>query len=538
MTRFSTSGLCDEPARFVAKLQALASAAPHRSDADRETSEVGRTATPRRLSVEQLCARYENDDVHAEHVTRLALKLFDATHRWLGMSRDDRGLLEAASRLHDVAYRVDPVHHPERGAEIAWCEGVKGFSSDERACIAAIILLCAGKWKTVSRHPIVKSLREPRQAMQLGVYLRIAEGLDWAHVQDAAIVGVKRSSRQIRVRVRSDWFPANLARADQKADLWREVFPLDIRFVREKSRHPRPMVEPGMPALEAARRMLSVQYKTILADVEGAIMGEDIEPLHRIRVAIRRLRCLLRTFRRFLPNTDRIDEVLGSLGNALGPARDLDVWVSFLRSEEVSLVVPDTPRWRALVRHQQQVRRLQLPTVRRELRGARFPALRRGMATLLRAQLPSLLGAGLAVRLEQFAAKKFRKELRHVRELGSLRRSSSPKKLHRLRVALRRARYLGEFFGPVLGNSADKLTRRLHRVEKPLAAMHDLDVGLALLRQSGPAAPRAFVDLVATRREAQRSRIEPAWQQLVKLQKKARRELRAARPAMRGGSTV
>jgi CHAD domain-containing protein len=279
--------------------------------------------------------------------------------------------------------------------------------------------------------------------------------------------------------------------------------------------------------LEAARRLLSVQYKTILADVDGAVVGDDPEHLHRIRVALRRLRSLLRVFRKCLPDTGPIDETLGLLGRALGPARDLDVWVEFLRSEEITAATQGNRRWRTFVQYHEQVRRLQLPTVLRELGRARLNALRRRMAKLLRTQLPVLLCAPPPVALEELAAKKFLKELRGVRDLAALRHSSSPEKLHRLRVALRRARYLGEFFGPVLGKSAGRLTRRLHQVEKPLAQIHDLDVGLSFIQHSGPAAPRVFAVLLQARREHQQHTIELAWYRLVELEKRTRRELQA-----------
>lgn len=511
MNEFESSRICDEPVSFAAKLQALAVPAPQPAPVP-----VEQIAGTRRQSVEQLCVRFENENVHTEHVTRLALRLFDATHRWLGVPRDDRALLEAAGRLHDVAYRFDPVHHRERSAEIALNEGLPGFSTDERACIAAIILLHGGNWKNQPRQP---------RAMQLGAFLRIADGLDWGHLQDAEIVGVKKFRKSVRVSVRSDWFAGNLARADQKADLWREMFPLEIRFVLVKSRRPRPIVEPELHVLEAARRLLSVQYKTIVAGVDGAVVGDDPEHLHRVRVAIRRLRSLLQTFRKYLPETSPIDEALRLFGDALGPARDLDVWMAFLRSEEIATAVQSNRRWRAFVRHHEQVRQLQLPTVRRELRGARFNTLRRRTAKLLRTQLPFLRCARAPLTLEEFAVKKFLKGLRRVRDLASLRHSSSPEKQHRLRVALRRARYLGEFFGPVLGKSAGKLTRRLHQAEKPLAQIHDLDVGLSLIQQSGPAAPRVFRELLRTRREQQRDVIERAWPRLIASEKKTRREL-------------
>jgi CHAD domain-containing protein len=458
------------------------------------------------MNIDQLCARYGNENAHTEHVTRLALQLFDATHRVLGIPRADRLLLQAAGRLHDVAYRIDPVHHRERSAEIARRARLPEFSTEERKCIAAIILLHGGNWKRYSVEP---------RALHLGAILRVADGLDWGHLQDVAIVSTKQFRKLIRVNVSADWLPANVVRADEKADLWREVFPVGIRLVRVKARQSRPILEPDLHVLEAARRLLSVQYKIILADVDGAIAGEDPEPLHRIRVAIRRLRSLLRAFRKYLPDTDPIDDSLRYFGDTLGPARDLDVWVEFLRETTI-----ENRRWRAFVQHHEQLRRLQLPTVRRELRGARFNAFRRRMAMLLRVQLPALISAESPVSLEELAGRKFRKEIRRARELAGSRHSSAPEKLHRLRVELRRARYLGEFFGPVLGAEAGKLTRRLHQAEKPLAQIHDVDVGWALAQKSGPAMPRVFAGTLQIRREEQRRLIEPAWQRFAALAKK------------------
>ena len=482
----------------------------------REPVAVELVEKARRLSAEQLCAHYQNENAHTEHVTRLALQLFDATHRALGLPASDRVLLEQAGRLHDVAYRVDPVHHRERSAEIALREGLPGYSTDDGACIAAIMLCHSGNWDEV-----------PPRARQLGAFLRIADGLDWGHVQDAQIVGVKRLRKSIRVRVRCDWFAGNVMRADAKADLWRAVFPVGIEFVLARSRRPRPMIARRLHLLEAARRLLSVQYKIILADVDGAIVGDDIEHLHRIRVAIRRLRSVLRAFRKYLPDTGPIEETLAWLGDVLGPARDLDVWVAFLHDNEIAESLKGNRRWRSFVQHHEQVHRLQLPTVQRALRSARFHGLRRRMARLLRTQLPALVNGGTPVSLETLAAKKLRKELRSVNELGRLRHATSAEKLHRLRVALRRARYLGEFFEPVLGKNAGRLTRRLHQVEKPLAQIHDLDVGSALMQQSGPAAPRAFTAYLRARREHQQHLIELAWYRLAELEKRTRRELQS-----------
>jgi CHAD domain-containing protein len=338
-------------------------------------------------------------------------------------------------------------------------------------------------------------------------------------------VGVKKLRKAVRVNVRSDVFPPRLGRTDHKAALWRRVFPLEVKLERVKSLHPLGVFDPGEHPLEVARRLLSVQYKTIITNVDGAIAGEDPEHLHRIRVAIRRLRGLLRVFRKCMPDTAPINETLRQLGDVLGPPRDLDVWVAFLQSDEVADQLKGNRRWPAFVQHHEQVRRLQQPTVRRELHGARFMAMRSRLATLLHVQRPPLLEAGRSMTLEALVAKRLLKEMRRVRDLAPQRHKDEPEKLHRLRVALRRARYVGESFGPVLGKAAGKLTSRLHQVEKPLAEIHDLEVGLSLIQHSGPLPPRAFSELLRAREEDQRRLVEPAWKRYAELEKKALREM-------------
>jgi CHAD domain-containing protein len=478
----------------------------------------------RRRSVAELRARYEVETAHSDHVTRLALQLFDATHAWLGVPEVDRPILEAAAQLHDVAYALDPVRHLRRGAELVWREGLTGFTTAQCARVVATMLCHSGKWSSQLQHPVFQQIRDPQSCLQLGALLRVADGLDWGHVQDASVVSARRGRGRITVRVASDWFPDNLKRASAKADLWRAVFPLDLRLERVIRGRPRPLCDPDVPTLEAARRLLSVQYKTILANREGAVAGRDPEYLHRLRVALRRLRNLLRVFRKQLPAVQPLEEALRGLGKVLGTARDLDVWVDFLRSEELSVLMQGQQRWPAFVEHFEQLRQLQLPAVRRELRAPGFQRLRRRMAVLVRRELPALLPPARPRPLPVVARKQFRKELRRVHQWAEWRHSPSPEELHQWRGALRRARYVGEFFRAVLGPTARRVTRRLHAVEKPLAQVHDLDVGRAWMEQSGPAAPPVFVDWLRTRREQQYRRIAPAWRRFATLEKKVRHE--------------
>jgi len=466
-------------------------------------------------TIAELCRKYHNESVHTEHVTALALSLFDKTRARLKIPGADRRLLEAAARLHDVGYSVNPLHHVEASAQIVLQEGVKGYREKQPTLIAAIMLLHGGKLVEAVRHPLLEELTDSQRdrVLRLGAFLRLADGLDYGHIQNATITDVQVGRKNVEARVASPLFSHNLVRADRKADLWRRAFPLEIRLVPDES-GARPLVSADLPPAEAARRLLSLQYKTILANIDGTLDGSDVEPLHRIRVATRRM---LQVFRKHLPreSAEFIDEALRELGRELGPARDLDVWIDFLRTDAARQPLTASRLWQPFLHHQLRCRYLQDATVRRSLRGAHFGALRHHAARLLRAEVPLLLETAPANEvLESLARRKFTKAARRVRKQAHLRHSNASAKLHRLRGMLRQARYVGEFFAPLLDPGDRKLTQRLHEVEQDLARIHDIDIALEEFLPEGPTSPRALVQQLLKRRQRALDDIARAWKRL------------------------
>jgi CHAD domain-containing protein len=462
-----------------------------------------------RLSVDQLCAAYDNEDVHTEHVTSLALHLFDRTRVALGLPASAWRLLEAASRLHDAGYSFDPVHHVQAGAEIVLEEGIKGFSRPQCEQITQIMVRHSGKANT-SEVPV--------RLAQLAAFLRIGDGLDYSHAQTAKIVGIRRTKRTIFVTVRSDAFPQCLARADRKADLWRAVFPYGIQFVAAATTKgkPDPLVHGNLPIIEAARRLLWIQFKTIIVNLDAAVAGETSEPLHDIRVAIRRLRSLLRVFRKYLPDQSRqeTEEFLAEISEEIGPVRDLDEWMDLLQSTQIRSITARSRLFPAYVSHHQQRRQLAYATVRRCLRGRHFASQRLKINRLLREELPRLAKTEPPGSLSKFTAKQLDKAFRRALKHKRLRRSTSPKELHELRIALRKPRYLAEFFAPVLGAATAKLAKRLHQVERVLGGIHDVDMGMEHLAHEGPLPPRALVADLEQQREQNLSKLDKVWRRL------------------------
>ncbi len=474
------------------------------------------------LSLDQLCAKYDNEDIHTEHVTALAVQLFDATRRWLGLPRADRRLLIAAARLHDIGYRVDPPQHPSVSRTIVRRAGLTGFRAEQRRLIADIIPLHSGDWDQAVH-------RLPHRVLALGALLRVADGLDNGHIQDARIVNVERTAGIIRVAVHSPHFPFNVIKADRKADLWRKVFPVDIRFAAA-SGPGEPLLRPDLPVAEAARRLMSLQLKTIAINVDGVIDDTDPRALHDVRVAVRRLRLLLDVFSKRLPPSSRrsIDVALRELNHSLSPVRDLGVWMAYWEDPAVQRALARNRLWQTFVPYQQQRRRAQLAAARRGLRSAAFTTARAQMIRLLRTELPRRARLEPPGNLPRRAARKWKKTWRRALELGRLRHAAAPEEIHRLRRALRQARYLGEFFGPLLG--LEKLTRRIHAAERALAQIHDVDVALAHNRETGLNPPRVLLAQLRERRRQGVKQSETAWQRLTApaFQRRAKRAFKTA----------
>ncbi|MDW8343352.1 MAG: CHAD domain-containing protein [Verrucomicrobiae bacterium] len=242
------------------------------------------------------------------------------------------------------------------------------------------------------------------------------------------------------------------------------------------------------------------------------------EALRQVRVAVRRLRLLRRIFRKQLPAelADAIDEGLAELGRALGPARDLDVWLEWLQREDTRRALGRHRLWEPLVEHFRRRRALEQAHVTRALRGAHFAALRLKLARLTRTELPARLqeSPGKPGALEKLAVRRWEKFLKRVRKRAKLRHSSSDEKLHELRVTMRRARYVGEFFAEILPKKEMRRARRLRQVEKLLGRVHDIQMALEHHLPSGPTAPRAVKRLLRREQMQLLDQVDALWDKI------------------------
>lgn len=240
--------------------------------------------------------------------------------------------------------------------------------------------------------------------------------------------------------------------------------------------------KPISPELAAyGAEQLRQRMLAVFVEMEGTRQGEDIEYLHRLRVASRRLRSALSLFGEAISPEDarRWTREVRSLTRALGPARDTDV---------------------------------QIDVVRDNLARQEDPALRRGVRRLLlrlsqrRDHLQDCVVSGLERFERSGVIEQMNKKLSRVPaskppyppELYSLAREAilhrltgflsyaefvpqpdRAEELHTMRIAAKRLRYTLENFLPLLDGAVEPHLKAAKQAQEALDAIHDCDVWLA-----------------------------------------------------------
>jgi CHAD domain-containing protein len=202
----------------------------------------------------------------------------------------------------------------------------------------------------------------------------------------------------------------------------------------------------------------------------------DAEVLHKLRVALRRLRSLLWAYRPLLDRNfdDKQRALFKYFASAAGRTRDWDILIELLN---------DT------------LHAKQAPTD--SLRAARNDALTSSRETLSDASIKTALREALKnanrqlntaherTPLSKFARKRLRsaEESLHKR----MRRASHAKRsdyaaYHEVRKAGKKVRYLLEFFEPLLPKKQLKSAKELKKIQKRFGALNDVVASEELLR--------------------------------------------------------
>ena len=247
------------------------------------------------------------------------------------------------------------------------------------------------------------------------------------------------------------------------------------------------VVTPDSSMGELAFAVLRRHLGVLLAREPGTRLGDDVEELHDMRVATRRLRAALDLFVDVLPaRATLLRSELGWLAGVLGTVRDLDVQLARMDEMDSWVAPADTTDPRSPLQELRRVleveRTGQRALMLEALESPRWERLASGLTTMARQgpskrqvaarQPAALIVPDLVAARHQAVAKAARKA----------KRTGIPDDFHRLRIRGKRLRYSLEFTSAVYGARTDRFVRRLAQLQDQLGLMQDAEVATNRLR--------------------------------------------------------
>ncbi|WP_219412911.1 CHAD domain-containing protein [Pseudonocardia nigra] len=230
------------------------------------------------------------------------------------------------------------------------------------------------------------------------------------------------------------------------------------------------------------RVALDRRLRALLRHDPSTRNGADMEDLHQMRVAVRRMRATLKAARPLLEATwaDGLRAELGRLGRALGPVRDLDVMLLRLRGEIATLPARERSAGEVLVDVLESERSAARAEMLAALDAPRYTALLERLADAIRLPLPT----PSATKARPELADLVRAEARTLRKAVERAGENPPDEaLHALRIHGKRLRYTGELAKPALGRPVKQLLVATEGLQEVLGDHQDACVAEQRIRE-------------------------------------------------------
>mgnify|MGYP001576361800 CR=1 FL=1 len=225
------------------------------------------------------------------------------------------------------------------------------------------------------------------------------------------------------------------------------------------------------PLSIAGGKLCRTYVNVLQVNTPGAVKGKDAEFVHRMRVAVRKLRFILRLWNPYLDTTisDRLREELRWLAGALGEVRDADVMAQRFETQLADSFF-SKPFKDFIAEKLSQKEVAARETLIAAITSDRYKQLLSSLTRLfdhaslqgknppLREQLPGFFSFAIK-KAGRYSGKK-----------------NDEKHLHPLRIAIKRLRYLTEFFGDCYQGKLKDHQRRLKKYQEILGAYCDAKV--------------------------------------------------------------
>jgi len=244
------------------------------------------------------------------------------------------------------------------------------------------------------------------------------------------------------------------------------------------------------PSADESYRLLAARYvrkqaKQISGQLQGIREAEDIEFVHRARVASRRLRAAMRVFADCFPRKQRKRwrKQIRRVTADLGQARDKDVQIEFLCGTLDALEARACYSGiaRLLVKLEKQRERLQ-KDVNQAVDRFQASGVLEDMLRKTKRMLTDAEARHVDVQSPYALAQTEQHVLRRLKQLlaqrDCLADPEAKQRHHAMRIAAKRLRYTLEIANPVYGEGLGEFVATTKKLQTQLGEIHDCDVWL------------------------------------------------------------
>lgn len=249
-------------------------------------------------------------------------------------------------------------------------------------------------------------------------------------------------------------------------------------------------LQPTDTLAEAGRKILGFHFARMLKHEPGTRQGEDIEALHNMRVATRRMRS---AFNIFGPAFSKkaikpLKEGLKETGGALGPVRDLDVFMEKL--EQYLQTLPENQRdsLQILMNIWQSKRERARENMLAYLDSKKYLKFKQQFLQFVKNQgmgvkpIPTTMPP-TPHQLRHLAPELIYTAYHQVRAYETILDNAPIETLHQLRLSFKRLRYVIECLQEILGEEKKAVIEDVKAMQDHLGHLNDADTASKILQE-------------------------------------------------------
>jgi exopolyphosphatase/guanosine-5'-triphosphate,3'-diphosphate pyrophosphatase len=186
-------------------------------------------------SSNSLGKKYNYDEVHANHVTQLALRIFDDLTEEHGLGKKERVYLVVAGILHDIGKFIGQSSHHKHGEYIIANSQIFGLDRKEHRIVGNIVRYHRRSMPTARHVPYaIFDTRSKIIVNKLAAILRLADCLDRNHNQKVKDLSVTKEADVLTFVAMCDSdIRSEITALKKKKEMFEEVYGLKVKVLAQ-----------------------------------------------------------------------------------------------------------------------------------------------------------------------------------------------------------------------------------------------------------------------------------------------------------------